>query len=387
MNSTPAAVPAEVPIVSKEEEEHDPEPQLLGQWALCLSGGGYRAMLFHLGAVWRLNEAGYLPKLDRVSSVSGGSILAGALALAWGDLGFNPAGVAQRFDEKVVRPVRGLAGKTIDVPGVLKGLFTPRTIAQEMVKSYRRHLYGEKTLQDFPPRPIFVINAANVQTGALWRFSRPFMGDFRVGRVPNPLIEVAMAVAASGAFPPFLSPVRLDLKPESFTLRDRTDLHDPALRTTVYLSDGGVYDNLGLETAWKSHQNVLVSDGGGKLDPDAKPKTDWPRHAKRVVDVVDNQVRSLRKRQLISSYRRKVRGGAYWGIRTDIKDYGLEDTLPAPFKRTTELAHLPTRAAEVASATQERLINWGYAVADTALRKHVDASVPKGSLPYPAVAI
>ena len=42
--------------------------------ALCLSGGGYRAMLFHLGAIWRLNELGYLQQLKRVSSVSGGSI-------------------------------------------------------------------------------------------------------------------------------------------------------------------------------------------------------------------------------------------------------------------------------------------------------------------------
>ena len=42
--------------------------------ALCLSGGGYRAMLFHLGALWRLNELGYLKKLARISSVSGGSI-------------------------------------------------------------------------------------------------------------------------------------------------------------------------------------------------------------------------------------------------------------------------------------------------------------------------
>ena len=40
--------------------------------SLCVSpAGAYRAMLFHLGAVWRLNEFGYLPKLDRVSSVSG----------------------------------------------------------------------------------------------------------------------------------------------------------------------------------------------------------------------------------------------------------------------------------------------------------------------------
>ena len=51
--------------------------------ALCLSGGGYRAMLFHVGVVWRLHDAGWLERLDRVSSVSGGSITAGALALAW----------------------------------------------------------------------------------------------------------------------------------------------------------------------------------------------------------------------------------------------------------------------------------------------------------------
>jgi len=51
---------------------------------LCLSGGGFRAMLFHLGAFVRMNEMGLLPRLARVSSVSGGSIAAGALAVAWG---------------------------------------------------------------------------------------------------------------------------------------------------------------------------------------------------------------------------------------------------------------------------------------------------------------
>ena len=43
--------------------------------ALCLSGGGFRAMLFHTGALWRLNELGFLPILKRISSVSGGSII------------------------------------------------------------------------------------------------------------------------------------------------------------------------------------------------------------------------------------------------------------------------------------------------------------------------
>ncbi|HYX75667.1 MAG TPA: patatin-like phospholipase family protein, partial [Gaiellaceae bacterium] len=54
--------------------------------ALCLSGGGYRAMLFHLGALMRLNELGWLRKLDRISSVSGGSITAGVLAWRWHEL-------------------------------------------------------------------------------------------------------------------------------------------------------------------------------------------------------------------------------------------------------------------------------------------------------------
>lgn len=53
--------------------------------ALALSGGGYRAPLFHLGAVRRLNELGVLPQLTTFGSVSGGSILNAQLAtnLPW----------------------------------------------------------------------------------------------------------------------------------------------------------------------------------------------------------------------------------------------------------------------------------------------------------------
>jgi hypothetical protein len=38
------------------DSARNPEPGI----ARCLSEGGYRAMLFHLGALWRLNEWGYL---------------------------------------------------------------------------------------------------------------------------------------------------------------------------------------------------------------------------------------------------------------------------------------------------------------------------------------
>src|SRR5204862_131970 len=112
-------------------------------------------------------------------------------------------------------------------------------------------LFGNATLQDLPTDPPrFVINATNVQTGALFRFSRPFMADYRVGQIMNPTIDVAAAVAASSAFPPVLSPMKLELDPASWARpsgQDSEDLHKEPYLSQVVLSDGGVYDNLGLE--------------------------------------------------------------------------------------------------------------------------------------------
>src|SRR5713226_4454427 len=93
--------------------------------ALCLSGGGYRAMLFHVGALWRLNEAGLLPRLDRISSVSGGSIAAAFLGLKWAQLDFDESGVARAFVDAVVKPLRSQALRTIDVPAILFGFLIP----------------------------------------------------------------------------------------------------------------------------------------------------------------------------------------------------------------------------------------------------------------------
>src|SRR3954452_7218379 len=81
--------------------------------ALCLSGGGYRAMVFHLGALIRLNELGLLKRLARVSSVSGGSITAGVLGLRWKELRFDEKGVAANLG-LIVDQVRAMAGVTVD---------------------------------------------------------------------------------------------------------------------------------------------------------------------------------------------------------------------------------------------------------------------------------
>jgi len=360
--------------------------------ALCLSGGGYRAMLFHLGALWRLNETGFLGgrrsdgfgPIERISSVSGGSITAAVLGLHWSRLEFDASGVAGRFEPEVVDPIRALADRTIDVGVILKGLLLPGSINRWLTRAYRKRLYGQATLQALPERPRFVINATSLQSGALWRFMRPYMRDWRVGQIPQPTLELARAVAASSAFPPLLSPATFRFTTSQYTPGSGTDLQVEPYTTRVMLTDGGVYDNLGLETAWKRYQTILVSDAGGQMQPAPAPGRNWVSQILRVLEVIDNQVRTLRKRQVIGSLERGDRTGAYWGIRTDIAHYELADALACAPERTAELAQVATRLKRLDRGLQDRLINWGYAVCDAALRKHVDPTLhPPRAFPCP----
>lgn len=355
---------------------------------LAMSGGGYRAMVFHVGALWRLLEAGILAKTARISSVSGGSITAGVLALAWPKL--MAAGDRAAFQEHVVRPVRAMASRTLDMGSVLTGLFMPGSVGDQVAKGYDKHLFNGATLQDLPDAPRFVFNATNVQSGVLWRFSKPYMGDWRVGLVPNPRVPLAVAVAASSAFPPVLSPVTLPLDPAAFTPRSGHDLQKPPYTTDAVLSDGGVYDNLGIETLWKRYRTVLVSDAGAKFAPEPEPEHDWARHSYRILGLVDSQVRALRYRQIMDAFTANppTKTGTYWGIRTNIADYRLADPLvpatDATFARSSALAATPTRLKAMEDTLQEQLINWGYAVSDAALRRYYDMTLPRpAALPYP----
>ena len=348
--------------------------------ALCLSGGGYRAMLFHVGAIIRLNELGRLRSLNRISSVSGGSITAATLGAAWTELEFGADGVARNLDDLVVAPVRGLAGRTIDRGSIVWGLLRPgRTIGENVARAYDEHLFHGKTLQDLPADgagPRFVINATSVQTGRLFRFSRPYQGDYTVGLWRSPHTSLADAVAASSAFPPVLSPHAID---PSGTFDESTAGANTAsaYRDRLWLADGGVYDNLGLETAWKRYRTILVSDGGGATGTDPSPKRNWAQHGIRITEIIDGQVRALRKRQLIVGFRRDLRTGTYWGVRSAVADYGLADPFPiAPHSRDAA-QDVATRLAALSDRTQRDLVNWGYVIADTALRRWVWPDAPR----------
>ena len=208
------------------DEPGGPRPGI----ALCLSGGGYRAMLFHLGALWRLNELGYLPRLDRVSSVSGGSITAGALGAAGNGSSSTPTASRPASWRRSPSRYASWPAKTVDKPAILRGALLPGTSSDRVAGAYQRHLLGDATLQDLPDQPRFVINATNLQSGVLWRFSKPYMADYRVGKVEPPTESLADAVAASSAFPPVLSPLEPDARPGPLRARERPRLQRPEYR-------------------------------------------------------------------------------------------------------------------------------------------------------------
>lgn len=149
------------------------------------------------------------------------------------------------------------------------------------------------------------------------------------------------------------------------------------------LADGGIYDNLGLESFFPHKDKetpptdlILVSDAGAPFDIEEEPAQDNIRQMGRIRDILIDQTRSLRKRWLISEFKAGRQHGAYWGIGTHIKDYG-------PLSRMTEgsdvseaLEHVPTRLKRFEDDRQGHLINWGYALCDVALRARVGLSIP-----------
>ena len=231
------------------------------------------------------------------SSVSGGSIANGWLALTWGALMAPGA----KFRDVFVPGIRDMANTTVDVWSVLAGIWTG-TIPQRVAAAYDRVLFKGTKLAQLPAAPLFIYDSSNLQTGALWRFTREYMGDYKIGYIEKPDLPLSVAVGASSAFPPILSPVVLK-SPGTFRPAEPPPaLRDPRYRSRVTLSDGGVYDNLGLEPIIKRARTVLVSDGGSPFKTQPRPCGFWPLQIIRVLMSEDNQVRALRKRGLIDRY-------------------------------------------------------------------------------------
>ncbi len=355
---------------------------------LALSGGGYRATLFGLGSLWRLNEAGLLGKLDRITSVSGGSILMGILAHRWQQLGFNN-GRADNFEEVIAKPIRTFCGKTIDVGAGLIGALTPfKTAGEFLADRYEKDLFGDAMIKDIPVangngNPKFIFYVTNMQTGRSFRFQQDMIADYMLGMSHTTNVSLAVAIAASSAFPPIFSPVILRTDPAAWTGGSKLPNRD-VLRKRIVLADGGIYDNMGLESLIDNVDIALVSDAGAPFEVDENPAEDDIFQLGRVHDILTDQTRALRKRWLIAEFEAGRKHGAYWGIGTSLSAYNSTHRMTSDSAVSDALERVPTRLSSFDPDRQGHLINWGYALCDVSLRARIGFQIPlAASWPVP----
>src|SRR5262245_45241666 len=222
---------------------------------LALSGGGFRASLYHLGLIRFLRDAGILPNITQITSVSGGSIIAAHLALHWG----RYTGSTNEFEAAAAEL---LAFIRLDVRNRITRRFPltlplrwPRRLLgrsnRKLTRTglleyhYEKYLYGDTSLFQLPESPQLHILATNLSEGCLCSFHRNGLlmvrrqpgQTFRIDRVHMGLATVPMAVTASSAFPGFFPPLEL-------TGAD-VGASGGEFGRQAY-TDGGVFDNLGV---------------------------------------------------------------------------------------------------------------------------------------------
>ncbi|MCJ2186509.1 patatin-like phospholipase family protein [Novosphingobium beihaiensis] len=364
-----------------EHEKNDwPERKVSpDETAITLSGGGYRAMLFHLGFLWRLRDAGILGTIDRCASVSGGSITAGMLARRWEEIDWNDDG--QSFRTKVADPIMTMSQQSIDIVAGLLGRI-PGLNGSWVTRAYNRVLYGGTRLIDLPEKPRFIFNATSLHSGKLVRMEKVWIADYTLGHWDTKGVRLADAVAASSAFPPVLSPVTIKLAGRRFTpFPDGIYKDEPPEK--LFLTDGGVYDNLGVESVWKQCGTVFVSNAGANFRYRRGGSYLLSSQALQVTFIMQDQVGALRFRRIWDSFHTSDPVLHREGFLVS-SDYFIEPRPDGgiPYNRALaeRLAATPTRLTRIDPAWARKLVNWGYAATDDRIR---ESGRPTGLCKYP----
>ena len=226
------------------------------RFGLALSGGGFRAAIYHLGVIRFLRDAGALSQVSHITSVSGGSVLGAHLVLNWDRYNGTDEEFQQVADEllsfmrldvrnRIVR--RFPLASMVNFGRRTMRMSTKRqyTRAGLLEQHYEKYLYGDTGLFRLPDRPRLYVLATNLSEGSLCAFHRDGMllqrrsrsGKLHFEEIEIGLATVPMAVAASSAFPGFFPPLELR-NAEVGAKEGEFGSHA--------FTDGGIYDNLGL---------------------------------------------------------------------------------------------------------------------------------------------
>jgi predicted acylesterase/phospholipase RssA len=152
------------------------EEKTMPQIGLALSGGGFRGTFYHLGVIRFLRDAGILPNVTHITSVSGGSILAAHLTLNWER--YN--GSSEAFDKAAQEVIdfarldvrnRIIRRLPLLVFGQVIRWITRKPFDRRLTRTglleryYQKYLYGDTCLYELPARPELHILATNLSEG------------------------------------------------------------------------------------------------------------------------------------------------------------------------------------------------------------------------------
>jgi predicted acylesterase/phospholipase RssA len=334
------------------------ESAVRGKVGLALSGGGFRASLFHIGTLAALADAGLLRHVEVLSCVSGGSIVGAHYYLELRRMLQSGKGASDDDYVAIVEKIRTefLSGVETNIR-VRLAESLQANVRMTLDADYSRteragELYEEvlfsKTGEDVPmylnalriepteawigkedgtefhPKyhnwqlrskvPILVLNATTLNTGHTWQFTTRYMGEPPLATAGTDAIErlrrfyydeapaayrqfrLGRAVAASACVPGLFEPIVLrGLYPDR----------------TVRLVDGGIHDNQGLATLMdEGCRVILVSDASGQMLADHAPAGGFISVPLRSDDILQARLREVQVEDLLG----RRRSGALQGV-------------------------------------------------------------------------
>lgn len=344
--------------------------------ALALSGGGIRAMAFHLGVLKRMAERGLLERVARISTVSGGSLLTG---LIYRSCDFSWPTSQQFLDKTYPWVGEQLCSRSLQA-GAISQLLWPwnwrfcLSRSNLLALELRKNWGLDVPLSAIGPTPEWSINGTTAENGKRFRFKCSEIGDWELGYAQAPSFPLGSALAVSAAFPIGFGP--LALRTDSYTWKKRawdapkgTEQVVDIGTKRLHLYDGGLYDNLGVEPFFHPGKQqpkhagdyIIVSDAGAPLPAGLRSGPLNPFRIKRMMDVMSEQSRALRIRAFANYLQTNPDAGAQLLIGTPVAG---PDCADARFARSYR-----TSLKRLSRGDFERLAGYGQAVAkDTETR-------------------
>ncbi|HEX8176058.1 MAG TPA: patatin-like phospholipase family protein [Pyrinomonadaceae bacterium] len=353
-----------------------------GKIGLALSGGGFRASLFHIGVLAKLAELGMLHRVEVISCVSGGSIIGAHYYLEvkrlletktdaeikennYRDYIEIIERITRDFVQGVQRNIRTRVAA--EVTTNLKMIFFPNySRTKRAGELYERELYsriqdgnGTKPRymtdlfirpkgapENFKPKydnwgrlakvPDLILNATSLNTGHNWQFTASWMGEPPSGIDSEIDSNYRLRRIYHGEVPTlYRTRKRIRLGDAVGASACVPALFEPIALPTLYgqlgdetkeiivrLVDGGVHDNQGIVSLLEQGcTQVIVSDASGQMDALDDPSSGLLSVPTRSNSILMARVREAQYHELVARHRSSLlKGLVFVHLKKDLSD-------------------------------------------------------------------